>query len=58
MSTKAKKHGDPMKTKNGNPRLGPLNLSQLDALLESSIKPKVKAKVRNRIRLLEERVKK
>jgi hypothetical protein len=26
---------DPMRTKNGNPRLGPLNVAQLEKLLES-----------------------
>jgi hypothetical protein len=29
---------DPMRTKNGNPRLGPLNVSQLEKLLSSARK--------------------
>jgi hypothetical protein len=29
---------DPMRTKNGNPRLGPLNVSQLEKMLESARK--------------------
>jgi hypothetical protein len=49
--------GDPMKHKTGKPRLGPLNLAQLNDLLEKSSKPKDKAKIRNRIRVLESRTK-
>jgi hypothetical protein len=29
---------DPMRTKNGNPRLGPLNVPQLEKMLESARK--------------------
>jgi hypothetical protein len=46
--------GDPMKHKTGKPRLGPLNLKQLNELLEKSSKPKDKAKIRNRIRIVEQ----
>lgn len=46
---------DPMKHKSGKPRLGPLNLTQLTTLLESSSKPKVKAKIRNRIAVVSAR---
>ncbi len=50
-------NGDPMKTKSGKTRLGPLNLSQLNDLLEKSSRPKDKAKILNRIRVLESRAK-
>ena len=36
---------DPMLTKTGKARLGPLNDAQLSKLLESSTKPKEKAKI-------------
>jgi hypothetical protein len=39
---------DPMRTKNGNPRLGPLNVAQLEKLLTSSRKRHV-AKITRRI---------
>ena len=42
-----------MFTKNGKPRLGPLNLEQLKTMLEKSSKPKDKAKIENRIKILE-----
>jgi hypothetical protein len=48
---------DPMKTKTGKTRLGPLNLVQLKDLLEKSSRPKDKGKIQNRIRTLESRVK-
>jgi hypothetical protein len=47
---------NPMLTKNGKPRLGPLNLEQLKTMLEKSSKPKDKAKINTRIRELERRV--
>ena len=47
----------PMLTKNGKQRLGPLNLTQLTAMLEKSSRPKDKAKIQSRIRILEARVK-
>lgn len=43
---------DPMKYKTGKPRLGPLNLQQLNELLSKAAKPKDKAKIRNRIRIV------
>ena len=52
-----KRHANPMQYKSGKPRLGPLNLTQLNTLLEKSSKPKHKAKIRNRIAVLEARVK-
>ena len=40
---------NPMLTKTGKPRLGPLNLDQLNKLLETSNKPKQKDKIRREI---------
>jgi len=51
-----KQHNDPMKHKTGKPRLGPLNLIQLQELLKSA-RPKNKSKIENRIRILESRKK-
>lgn len=50
-----KRHADPMKTRTGKPKLGPLNLAQLNIMLEKASKGKDKAKLRNRIALLESR---
>jgi len=36
---------DPMLTKTGKPRLGPLNATQLNKLMEASNKPKEKSKI-------------
>ena len=36
---------NPMLTKNGKTRLGPLNVAQLTTMLEKSSKPKDKAKI-------------
>ena len=47
--------GNSMMTKTGKKRLGPLNLKQLQELLESTSKPKEKAKIRNRILEVEKR---
>ncbi len=49
------KHADPMKTKTGKTRLGPLSLKQLHDLLEKESKAKNKGKIRNRISTLEKR---
>ena len=46
---------NPMLTKNGKARLGPLNLEQLKTMLEKSSKPKDKVKINSRIRTLENR---
>lgn len=40
---------DPMKTKTGKPRLGPLNVKQLTDLLNSTSKKKIQAKIKNEI---------
>jgi hypothetical protein len=40
---------DPMLTKTGKARLGPLNVAQLSKLMESATKPKIKAKVQREL---------
>lgn len=40
---------DPMLTKTGKARLGPLNVAQLTKLMEAATKPKVKAKVQREL---------
>ena len=54
MAAKEKK-ANPMMTKTGKTRLGPLSLPQLNTMLEKSSKPKDKAKINSRIRTLENR---
>ena len=49
MAVSKTKKKNPMLTKNGKPRLGPLNLVQLNDMLEKTSKPKEKAKIRNAI---------
>jgi hypothetical protein len=51
------KTANPMLTRNGKTRLGPLNLKQLTDLLEKSSKPKDKAKIQKRVKILEARIK-
>jgi len=46
---------DPNKTKNGRPRLGPLNFTQLETMLDRSSKPKERAKIQRRMNLLTKR---
>jgi hypothetical protein len=46
-------HRDPMKTKTGKTRLGPLNIKQLHEILAKESKPKNKGKIQSRIRALE-----
>jgi hypothetical protein len=50
-----KESKDPMKTKTGKTRLGPLNIKQLHDLLEKTSKAKEKGKIQTRIRTLEKR---
>ncbi len=50
-----KRHADPMKYKNGNPRLGPLNLEQLNKLVAATQKKKHIVKIQKRIAELEAR---
>jgi hypothetical protein len=40
---------DPMRTKTGKERLGPLNVQQLTALKERTSKKKIKAKIQKEI---------
>jgi len=55
MATKGKnsnqknRKADPMRTKNGKERLGPLNVAQLTALKERSSQKKVQAKIQKEI---------
>jgi hypothetical protein len=51
----AVKKANPMLTKTGKSRLGPLNLAQLQQLLEKTSKKKEKIKIANRIKILETR---
>lgn len=54
MAVKSK--ANPMQTRNGRTRLGPLNVEQLTKILEnSSTRKKTKAKIQNRINLLKSR---
>ena len=46
---------DPMKTKTGKARLGPLGLHQLEEMLAKSNRPKDKSKIQNRIRIIKSR---
>ena len=41
----SKRHNNPMLHKNGQPRLRPLNIGQLNALLEKTQIKKIKAKI-------------
>jgi hypothetical protein len=46
-------HNDPMKHKSGKPRLGPLNVKQLEDLLKNARnkhKPKIQRALNNRIK--------
>lgn len=51
MSTNNKKHADPMKTKNGKARLGPLSYEKLEEMLKSA-QPKNRSKILNRMNTL------
>lgn len=48
---KNRKHRDPLKTKTGKTRLGPLGLAQLEDMLSKSL-PKHRQKIQNRINAL------
>lgn len=49
------KNRDPMKTRNGKTRLGPLNILQLEELIEKSSRPKDKGRYRQQIDILKSR---
>ena len=57
MATTSQKYrtADPIITKNGRPRLGPLNYSQLAVMLERSSRPKERAKIQRRMDTLTQR---
>jgi hypothetical protein len=46
-------HADPLKTKTGKTRLGPLSITQLNDMLAKTSRPKDKSKIVNRIKRLE-----
>jgi hypothetical protein len=60
MSTisKANRTANPKLTRNGRPRLKPLNLAQVKELLEKTGRPRDKSKIRNRLKVLEKRLRK
>lgn len=45
----SKRHNNPMQYKSGKPRLRPLNLTQLQALLDKTQRNRDKAKIRSEI---------
>lgn len=51
----AVKKANPMQTRTGKPRLGPLNLKQLKELYEKTQKAKVRAQIQKRIQILEKK---
>jgi hypothetical protein len=53
MAKKSKKTS--LLTKTGKTLLGPLNIAQLEEMLEKSVRPKDNAKIQNRIRILKSR---
>jgi hypothetical protein len=52
------KKANPLQTRTGKIRLGPLNLAQLQAMLAKTSKNKEKAKIQNRINIVEARINK
>ena len=52
------KSKDPMKTRNGRTRLGPLSIAQLEELFSKTAQPKIKHKISNRLAQLVARQKK
>lgn len=53
--SKSKRKANPMLTKNGRTRLKPLNITQLQGLLDKANRPKDKDKILRRIRVIESR---
>lgn len=51
-----KRKGDPMLTRNGKPRLGPLNIRQLTAMLDKTQREKDKSKISREIARKQARV--
>ena len=60
MSTisKANRTANPKLTRNGRPRLKPLNLAQVKELLEKTSRPRNRLKISNRLKVLQKRLKK
>jgi hypothetical protein len=54
-SNQKSRKANPMLTKTGKPRLGPLNLNQLNDMLEKTSRLKDKAKIQKRIDTLKGR---
>lgn len=52
------KNRDPMKTRNGKTRLGPLSIAQLEDLITKTSRPKDKDRMRTRLSQLQARLKK
>lgn len=50
-----KRKANPMLTKNGKPRLGPLSIAQLKEMADKAQRGKDRARYENRIRVLEAR---
>lgn len=46
---KGSKHRDPLKTKTGKTRLGPLSIAQLEDLIEKTSSKKIKGKFRQKL---------
>jgi hypothetical protein len=53
MAQKSKKTS--LLTKTGKPLLGPLNIAQLEEMMEKTSRPKEKNKIANRIRIIKSR---
>lgn len=53
----AVKKANPLQTRTGKIRLGPLSITQLQAMLAKTLKNKEKAKILNRIKIVESRLK-
>lgn len=54
----AVKKANPLQTRTGKTRLGPLNLTQLQAMLAKTSRNRDKAKILNRIAIVEARINK
>jgi hypothetical protein len=53
---KGSKHRDPLKTKTGKTRLGPLSITQLEDLIEKTSSKKIKGKFNQRLDQLKSRL--
>ena len=53
---KGNKHRDPLKTKTGKTRLGPLSITQIEDLIEKTSSKKIKGKFRQRLDQLKSRL--